>query len=62
MKSTKQVKDLSEVSLPYLFCPPVTIEGSVNTTRFNFQANTESEVTYEVYEVLRHSDYEKYLN
>lgn len=62
MKSSNPIKDLSEIVLPYQLTAPVTIEGSINTSSFFFPANKTVDLTYEQYEMLRHSSYEKYLN
>lgn len=61
MKSTKPVKDLSEISLPYTFTPRRTIDGMINGVLFCFPANQVATLDYPQYEVIRHSDYAIFL-
>lgn len=62
MKSKKPVKTLDEIVLSYKVTFPVSVEGSVNTRSFKFQAGVEAELDYQVFEALKHSAYGKYLN
>lgn len=62
MKSTKRLKDLDEIVLPFKITFPVTVEGSINNENFLFPKGVEVTLTYPQYENLRHSSYEKYLN
>ena len=61
MKSTKRVKPLSEIILPFQITFPITIEGGVNNKSFCFPANKEVILTYNEYECITNSDYKQYL-
>ena len=62
LRSTKPVKSLEEVLLPYQVTFPVDVEGSVNVLSFKFRRNEPSEIkSYEIYEALAHSSYGKYF-
>ena len=62
MKSTKIVKDLNDIILPFTITFPVTIEGSINSDTYRFKANEEVTLTFAQYEVLRTTPYVKYLD
>lgn len=62
MKSTKRIKPLSEIILPYKTTFPVTIEGGVNDKMFCFPAKKEVVLTYNEYECITNSDFRQYLH
>lgn len=58
MKSTKRVKSLSEVILPFEIKFPITIELGVNRNRWTYPAHEKVFLhTYAEYEALAHSQY-----
>lgn len=61
-KSSKPVKSLSEILLPYEISFPVTIELSVNDKHWTYRAHEKVYLhSYAEYEALAHSSYAKYL-
>jgi hypothetical protein len=60
-RSTKPVKPLSEIVLPYKFTPRKTIEGGVNGKRFFFPIGQEATLTQGEYEALLASSYKDQL-
>ena len=62
MKSVKAVKTLEEIVLPFTVVFPVTVEGIVNRDTFLFRKGERAVLTFPQYEMLRHSQYEQYLN
>lgn len=61
-KSTKVVKKLSELLLPFEITFPVTVEISVNRDRWVYPARQKVFLhTYAEYETIAHSSYATYL-
>lgn len=60
-RSTKKVKSLEDVVLPFKITFPVSIEGSINNNFFNYPKGQEVTLTPEIYENLVNSQYAKYL-
>lgn len=52
MISTKPIKQLSEIVLPFRFTPTKTLEGNVNGKGFYFPANKSAIVNFSEYEIL----------
>lgn len=61
MRSSKQVKPVDNILIPYTFTPPVDIEGGVNGIYFRFPKGQVATLTPSQYEAILHSDYGKYL-
>ncbi len=62
MKSTKEIKNLNDIILPYKIVFPVTVEGGVNTNTFRFPKDIPVVLTYEVFEAINHSNFAQYLH
>lgn len=52
MKSTKRIKELSEIVLPFLLSPRTVIEGGINGKMFHYYPGFKYEITPEIFECL----------
>lgn len=61
MKSEKKIKDLSEISLPFVITPSITIRGGINGKNFLFIQGQSTIISYSEFEAIWHSGYGKEL-
>ena len=61
LRSTRPIKRLEDVLLPFRIVFPETIEGSVNSHFFLFKKGERVTLSLREYETIAHSSYAKYL-
>lgn len=61
MKSSKRIKELSEIVNPYTITPPLEIFIGVNGKNIYCPINKTTSLTYAEFESLLYSDFSKYL-
>lgn len=60
-KSSRPVKTMSEISLPFVVTFPIPIEISVNQDFWKYPRGVPVYLSFKEYEALAHSTYAQYL-